>query len=113
MQLSEADPKGLVRESYNIEGITEAECKSIFIDWALSLKTADSASALRALLDHYAPGREGHPMSVVLQAALAAPPPPSAAAGASGVWQASRSAIYNGRAVVDLISSMLSRAVTL
>lgn len=84
MQLSEADPKGLVRESYNIEGITEAECKSIFIDWALSLKTADSASALRALLDHYAPGREGHPMSVVLQAALAAPPAPKRRGGRIG-----------------------------
>ncbi len=84
MQLNEADPKGLVRESYNIEGITEAECKSIFIDWALSLKTADSPAALQALLDHYAPGRAAHPMSVVLQAALATPPEPRRRGGRIG-----------------------------
>ena len=84
MQLNEADPKGLVRESYNIEGITEAECKSIFIDWALSLKTADSAAALQALLDHYAPGRAGHPMSAVLEAALTTPPEPKRRGGRIG-----------------------------
>ena len=37
MDQSEADPKGLVRESYNIEGISYGECGSIFIDWVLSL----------------------------------------------------------------------------
>ena len=31
------DPKGLIRESYRIEGITEGECRSVFLDWALSL----------------------------------------------------------------------------
>ena len=34
MQLDQADPKGLVRESYAIEGISAGECRSIFIDWA-------------------------------------------------------------------------------
>ncbi len=37
MDLKHADPKGLVRESYAIEGITLGECRSIFIDWVLSL----------------------------------------------------------------------------
>ena len=37
MDLGEADPKGLVRESYRIEGITPGECRSIFMDWALSM----------------------------------------------------------------------------
>ena len=37
MELAKADPKGLVRESYNIDGITLGECRSIFLDWALSL----------------------------------------------------------------------------
>ena len=37
MLLQEADPKGLVRESYRIDGITLGECRSIFVDWALSL----------------------------------------------------------------------------
>ena len=31
------DPKGLIREAYSIDGITKAECRSIFLDWALSL----------------------------------------------------------------------------
>ncbi len=40
MELNLADPKGLVRESYAIEGITPGECRSIFLDWALSLAPA-------------------------------------------------------------------------
>ena len=31
------DPKALIRESFNIEGIKIEECRSIFLDWALSL----------------------------------------------------------------------------
>ena len=31
------DPKGLIREAYRIDGITAGECRSIFLDWALSL----------------------------------------------------------------------------
>ena len=50
MELSEADRKGLVRESYRMDGITLGECQSIFIDWALSLKDADPHEAMRALL---------------------------------------------------------------
>ena len=34
---NEDDPKGLIREAYRIDGITLAECRSIFLDWALSL----------------------------------------------------------------------------
>ena len=51
MRLEEADPKGLVRESYRIEGITLGECRSIFVDWALSLPVdAPMKDALRALI---------------------------------------------------------------
>ena len=28
------DPKGLIRESYRMEGIGPAECRSNFLDWA-------------------------------------------------------------------------------
>ena len=31
------DPKALIRESYAIDGITIEECRSIFLDWALSI----------------------------------------------------------------------------
>lgn len=85
MKLEKADPKGLVRESYAIEGITLEECRSIFIDWALSL-AADVAApeALTTLIAHYAQGRPEHPMSGVLKAALAAPEVPRRRGGRAG-----------------------------
>ncbi len=77
MELSEADPKGLVRESYAIEGITAGECRSIFMDWALSLpvdfKVADAA---RVLLAAYAVTAPDHPMSTVLTQGLDMPDHP-------------------------------------
>lgn len=77
MRIEEADPKGLVRESYAIEGITDGECRSIFMDWALSLPAgADTADPLRALIAHYGPGNPGHPMTAILTAALVPAAPP-------------------------------------
>lgn len=77
MEMSLADPKGLIRESYAIEGITAGECRSIFLDWALSLAPGtDEAEAIRVLLSHYGPGREDHPMTPVLTAGLVAPDRP-------------------------------------
>ena len=71
MELAEADPKGLVRESYNIEGITVGECRSIFLDWALSLVSGQEvAVASDCLIRHYGPINPDHPMTAVLQAAL-------------------------------------------
>ena len=31
------DPKALIQEAYRIENIARSECRSIFLDWALSL----------------------------------------------------------------------------
>lgn len=77
------DPKGLVREAYAIEGITGPECRSIFLDWALSLPAdAESAPAARALLLRH--GAEGHPMTGVLRAALAAAGAPRRRGGRAG-----------------------------
>jgi hypothetical protein len=91
MDLSEADPKGLIRESYRIEGITAGECRSIFVDWALSLPTGSGfADHARFLLSVYGirgarpsddcgPDRgSGCPRS-------AAPPGGACSAGAGGV----------------------------
>ncbi len=85
MQMVEADPKGLIRESYAIDGITLGECKSIFIDWALSLG-ADIAvpAALQAVIMHYATDRPTHPMSLVLHDGLAAPEAPRRRGGRAG-----------------------------
>ena len=82
---TEADPKGLVRESYAIEGITLGECRSIFIDWVLSLKTgADTAEAITLLLAQYGEGRGDHPMTQTLTAALQAPATPTRRGGRQG-----------------------------
>lgn len=77
MDLGEADPKGLVRESYRIEGITASECRSIFVDWALSLPAGVGfADRARLLLSVYGADAPGHPMTGVLTEALASPEEP-------------------------------------
>ena len=77
MDKAEADPKGLVRESYRIEGITPGECRSIFVDWALSIPIGLSVpDAVRSLLAAYGQEAPDHPMTGVLTEALTAPEPP-------------------------------------
>ena len=70
------DPKGLIREAYRIDGITGTECRSILIDWALSLPaTTEPAAAARRLAGRAHPA--GHPMTALLVAAAeeaSAPP---------------------------------------
>ncbi|MEM8555775.1 MAG: hypothetical protein AAGF71_13235 [Pseudomonadota bacterium] len=70
------DPKCLIREAYNIDGIGMAECKSIFLDWALSLPDGvEPSQALQGLLAAY--GRdEAHPMTSVLAEGLLTAPAP-------------------------------------
>ena len=54
MTRNEDDPKGLIRESYLIEGITPGECRSVFMDWALSLAPDDVAlPRIDRLLEQY------------------------------------------------------------
>ncbi|MCU9849677.1 hypothetical protein OEZ60_16885 [Defluviimonas sp. WL0024] len=85
MEMSRADPKGLIRESYAIEGITAPECRSIFLDWALSIAMdTDQPEALRALLSHYGLDRPDHPMTAVLTAGLTAPAKPARRGGRMG-----------------------------
>jgi hypothetical protein len=69
---SEIDPKGLIRESYRIEGIGVAECRSIFLDWAISLPAGTEAqAAIPGLLDLYGRDAPDHPMTSVLRDGLA------------------------------------------
>ena len=65
------DPKGLIFESYRIEGITKSECRTIFLDWALSLPMEkDTSETLRLLLSKYGEVNADHPMNEVLQEGL-------------------------------------------
>lgn len=72
MDMLKADPKGLIRESYRIEGIGPEECRSIFLDWALSLVPGVAPhEAMRAVLAHYgADAAADHPMTKVLTEGL-------------------------------------------
>ncbi|PLL13488.1 hypothetical protein C0V75_08960 [Tabrizicola sp. TH137] len=82
MRLDEADPKGLVRESYRIEGITLGECRSILVDWALSLPVdAPMKEAIRTVMAEYALGAPDHPMSKVLEEGLLTPEAPKRRGG--------------------------------
>ncbi len=71
MSAADYDTTGLIREAYRIDGITEPECRSIFLDWALRLPVeADQIAAIQAMLDIY--GAEAdHPMTGVLKEGLA------------------------------------------
>jgi hypothetical protein len=69
-----ADPKGLIREAFRIDGITEAECRSIFVDWALSVADDDPRSLIESLIEKHGDAPEDHPMREVLKEGLAAPP---------------------------------------
>ncbi|MEX0350718.1 MAG: hypothetical protein AB3N15_14955 [Paracoccaceae bacterium] len=67
------DPKGLIREAYRIDGITPQECRSIFLDWALSLANGvDQKTALRSLHGRFASEHPEHPMTEVLAQGMAA-----------------------------------------
>jgi hypothetical protein len=68
MQRDPLDPKGLIREAYRIEGIVIAECRSIFLDWALSLPDGqDTQAAVAVMIARYAPDNPEHPMTEVLR----------------------------------------------
>lgn len=63
------DPKGLIAEAYRIDGITAAECRTIFLDWALSL-----SGNLTPVIERLLTGRpDDHPMTVVLREGLSVP----------------------------------------
>lgn len=71
--MDEPDPRGLIGEAYRIEGIGPAECRSIFLDWALGAP-ADPREAIGALLERHRAVEPDHPMTAVLREALAPPP---------------------------------------
>lgn len=76
------DHKGLIQEAYRIEGITLPECRSIFLDWALSLpEERDQNTALTELHAAYALHSPDHPMTQVLSEGLQAAQTPKRRGG--------------------------------
>lgn len=79
------DPRGLIRESYRIDGIGAAECRSIFLDWAISVPNgAVERLLVAALLERHEPLAPDHPMTQVLREALAPGDQPRRKGGARG-----------------------------
>ena len=65
------DPKGLIRESYRIEGITASQCRTIFLDWALTVPVGlDTRDGLNAMLETYRADNPDHPMTDILEQGL-------------------------------------------
>ena len=80
-----ADPRGLIYESYRIDGIGEPECRSIFLDWAIGVSIGEDSSALvRKLLGKFGADHPDHPMTIVLKEALNPPAKRGRRGGASG-----------------------------
>ena len=71
MKGSTDDPKGLIMESYRMDDIGAAECRTIFLDWALSLPLEkETGATIRALLNAYEIRFPDHPMTAVLKEGL-------------------------------------------
>ena len=67
----ENDPKGLIIEAYNIQGITAGECRSIFLDWALGVPIEkDTQAVIKEVLSLYETLAPDHPMTATLQEGL-------------------------------------------
>ena len=62
------DPRGLLYEAYQIDGISLADCKTIFLDWALGLDyNIDQIKAVSSALKEYEDDNPKHPMTTVLR----------------------------------------------
>ena len=78
------DPKALIRESFNIEGINIEECRSIFLDWALSLPNdVDAKKIIPLLIEKYNDKKE-HPMLLTLREGLITTVSPTRRGGRKG-----------------------------
>jgi len=84
------DPRELIFESYRIEGITQSDCRTIFLDWALGWPVdEETRPKVAQMLDHYGKDAPNHPMTGVLRAALETGPK----AKRRGGWRARRDAL--------------------
>lgn len=62
------DRKALIYEAYRIDGITADQCRSVFLDWALSLPDGqDTQQAIAHYLDQYGADHPDHPMTEVMR----------------------------------------------
>lgn len=74
------DIKGLIFDAYQIDGISAPECRSIFLDWALSYE-GEAQTGITALLERYKDEPSDHPMTATLKEGLAAAEAPKRRGG--------------------------------
>ncbi len=60
------DPRGLIAEAFRMEELTPAECRTIFLDWAISVPQDDLTQSASYLLEFYSQTNSAHPMLEVL-----------------------------------------------
>ena len=66
-----ADPRGLIYESYRIDGIVKEDCRSIFLDWVLGQPLGDDMdAAIATLKNEYVVKHPDHPMSEIITEGL-------------------------------------------
>jgi hypothetical protein len=65
------DPRGLIQEAYRMD-IGPADCRTIFLDWALGLPGPAGPAEIGELLAHYGSRQPDHPMTAVLREGLGA-----------------------------------------
>lgn len=65
------DPHGLIYEAYRIDGISAAECRVIFLDWAMSSPGGDLRAMLGELMRRYGADQPEHPMTQLIVDGLA------------------------------------------
>lgn len=71
MDMKTIDRKTLLRDCYAIDGISAPECRSIFLDWALSLPAGIAPQeAIRIALAQFEPDYPDHPMTATLREGL-------------------------------------------
>ncbi|MCG3266362.1 hypothetical protein [Yoonia sp. I 8.24] len=76
------DPTGLIAESFLIEGISLAECRTIFLEWAMGISAdVDTLAAVKIHLARHRDGQPDHPMIATLEAALGDVRPPKRRGG--------------------------------
>jgi hypothetical protein len=71
VKLQEIDRTGLIREAYRMKGVGAAECRTIFLDWALKLPPeVNQQEAIALLLETYGKSAPKHPMTAILRDGL-------------------------------------------
>jgi hypothetical protein len=79
------DPRTLIADAYAIDGISEPECRSIFLDWAIGVPVGEETRAhIETLLSRHGAREPDHPMTKVLREGLDTSGPPVRRGGRKG-----------------------------